>query len=136
MRSGLTIEDVQGLFERRLLGTMATYGRDGRVLLSPVWFEWWEGGFHIAIPTDDVKARHLRHDPRASVVVAEVEPPMRGIEVRGTVTLSPTRDEVSRRIAVRYMEPDEVEPFLEAIGEGTLVRLEPGRLRVWDYADE
>ena len=36
------------------------------------------------IGEQDVKARHLRRDPRASIVVAESAPPLRGIEVRGS----------------------------------------------------
>ncbi len=131
----MTIAELGDLLELPLLGTLATYDRQGAVLLSPVWFEWWKGGFHVAIPTDDVKARQLRRDPRSSLVVAEAEPPMRGVEVRGTARLSPTRDDVNRRIATRYLPPEAVDPFLVTVREGTLVRLEPGRLRAWDFAD-
>ena len=136
MRTHLTFEDVTGLLDRRLLGTLATYDRNGLVLLSPVWFEWWDGGFHVAIPTNDVKARHLRRNPRASMVVAELESPMRGIEIRGEARLSPTREDVNRRLAARYVDADQIDDFLAAIGEGTLVRLEPGELRAWDFADD
>lgn len=136
VRTGLTLEELGNLFDRRLLATLATYDADGLVLLSPVWYEWWEGGFHTAIPTNDVKARHLRRNPRASMVVAELESPMRGIEVRGEVRLSPTREDVNRRLAARYMDADQVDDFLAGIGQGTLVRLEPGELRAWDFADD
>ena len=136
MRTGLAVEDLGDLLDRPLLATLATYRRDGLVLLSPVWFEWREGGFNIAIGRDDVKARHLRRDPRASVVVAEAEPPLRGLEIRGSARLLPQSPEVDRRIAERYIGAARVDDFLAGLPPGTLIRLEPGELRTWDFADE
>ncbi len=136
MRTGLTPEDLGDMLDRPLLATLATYRRDGLALLSPVWFEWRDGGFNIAIGRDDVKARHLRRDPRASVVVAEVEPPMRGLEIRGSARLLPQSPEVDRRIVGRYVAAAEVDDYLAGLPPGTLVRLEPGELRAWDFTDE
>ena len=136
MRTGLAVEDLGDLLDRPLLATLATYGRDGLVLLSPVWFEWREGGFNVAIGRDDVKARHLRRDPRASVVVAEAEPPMRGLELRGSARLMPQSPEVDRRIVERYVAAAEVDEYLAGLPPGTLVRLEPGEIRAWDFTDE
>ncbi|MCY4368716.1 MAG: TIGR03618 family F420-dependent PPOX class oxidoreductase [bacterium] len=136
MRTGLAVEDLGDLFERPLLATLATYRRDGLVLLSPVWFEWREGGFNIAIGRNDVKARHLRRDPRASVVVAEAEPPLRGLEVRGSARLMPQNPDVDRRIVERYIGAARADEYLATLPPGTLVRLEPGELRAWDFAGE
>lgn len=136
MRTGLAVEDLGDLLARPLLATLATYGRDGLVLLSPVWFEWREGGFNIAIGRNDVKARHLRRDPRASVVVAEAEPPLRGLEIRGSVRLLPQSPDVDRRIVERYIGAAKADEYLATLPPGTLVRLEPGELRAWDFADE
>jgi hypothetical protein len=70
-------------------------------------------------------------------VVCEHEPPYRGVELRGRATV--TNDGVgdtARRIAVRYLGSERGEAFA-AGGEGdVLIRLEPGDLRVWDFADE
>ncbi len=136
MRTDLSIEDLGDFLLRPLLATLATYRRDGLILLSPVWFEWREGGFNIAIGRNDVKARHLRRDPRASVVVAEAEPPMRGLEIRGSARLMPQSPEVDRRIVERYVAAAEVDEYLAGLPPGTLVRLEPGELRAWDFPDE
>lgn len=136
MRTGLAVEDLGDFLQRPLLATLATYGRDGLVLLSPVRFEWREDGFNIAIGHDDVKARHLRRDPRASVVVAEAEPPMRGLEIRGSARLMPQSPDVDSRIVERYVGAADVDEYLAGLPPGTLVRLEPGELRAWDFADE
>jgi len=136
MRTGLAVEDLGDLLDRPLLATLATYGRDGLVLLSPVWFEWRGGGFNIAIGLNDVKARHLRRDPRASVVVAEAEPPLRGLEVRGSARLMPQNPDVDRRIVERYIGAARADEYLATLPPGTLVRLEPGELRAWDFAGE
>lgn len=136
MRTNLTIDDLGDFLERPLLATLATYGGDGLVRLSPVWFEWWEGGFNVAIGVNDVKSRHLRRDARASVVVAEVEPPLRGLEVRGSARLMPQNPDVDRRIVERYVAADRVDEYLAALPPGVLVRLEPGELRAWDFSGE
>jgi hypothetical protein len=48
----------------------------------PVWHRRRNGGFDVVTGEDDVKARHLRRDPRASIVLFESDPPYRRIEVR------------------------------------------------------
>src|SRR5215831_15732744 len=74
MRRELTIADLGDLVELPLLAVLATYRRDHTVLLSPVWHEWRDGGFDVVTGGQDVKAVHLRGDPRASIVVCEHTP--------------------------------------------------------------
>ena len=107
MRKGLGPDDLDGLLERPLLAVLATYGADGTVLLSPVWHRWRGGGFDVVTGRDDVKVRHLRRDPRASIVVCEHEPPYRGIEVRSSAVLGHADEGVVRDIAVRYLGEDD-----------------------------
>src|SRR5215472_10454123 len=87
MRRHLTMSDLGDLTELDLLAVLATYRRDGTVLLSPVWHEWRDGGFDVVTGSRDVKAAHLRRDPRASIVVCEHSPPYRGLELRGSAQL-------------------------------------------------
>ena len=93
--------DLAGL---RVLAILATYRPDGTVLLSPVWHEWRDGGFHVVTISRDVKAAHLRRDPRASIVVCEHSPPYRGVEVgcRAQLRTAGVQDAV-KRIASRYL---------------------------------
>jgi PPOX class probable F420-dependent enzyme len=137
VRTNLRVEDLPGFLDEPLVAVLATLRRDGSVQLSPVWHEWRDGGFNAWIPNDDVKARHLRRDPRATIVVAESKAPLRGVEVR-TVARLLDQDvvETANRIATRYIGDAGPEYVASLVGKDLIVRLEPGDLRVWDFADE
>ena len=83
MRTNLTVGDLGDLLDRPLVAVLATLRTDGTVLLSPVYHEWRDGGFNVWVEQQNVKARHLRRDPRATILVAESDPPLRAVEVRG-----------------------------------------------------
>ena len=134
MRRGLAIADLGDLFDLPIVATLATYRRDGTVLLSPVWHEYRNSGFSVCTSATDVKARHLRRDPRAVLLVAEPVPPYRGLELSTRVTF--TEEDVKqtlRRIAVRYLGEDAGQSY--ALSDDVIVRLEPGQVRAWDFAD-
>lgn len=137
MRKGLTVGDLGDLAELPLLAVLATYRKDGTVLLSPVWHEWRDGGFSVVTGSRDVKATHLRRDPRASIVVCEHSPPYRGVELRCSAQLVTAGvEDAVRRIASRYLGHDAGTAYAESAADDLLVRLEPGDLRAWDFADQ
>jgi PPOX class probable F420-dependent enzyme len=137
MRKGLAPDDLGDLLELPILAVLATYRRDGTVMLSPVWHEWRDGGFDVMTGSRDGKAGHLRRDPRASIVVCEDVPPYRGIEIRATTRLSTLADRsVVSRIAARYLGQEAGDRYAEIAGDDLLIRLEPGDLRAWDFADD
>jgi PPOX class probable F420-dependent enzyme len=135
MRTNLEPEDLGDLLERPLLAVLATRNVRGDVLLSPVWHEWRDGGFTVFTGHDDVKVRHIRRDPRVSVVVSEQTPPYRGIEVAAEARIETNGDtSTMRRIAARYVGETAAEAW--ASPTDALVRIEPGRLRAWDFTDD
>ena len=137
MRKRLAIDDLGDLLELPLLAVLATYRRNGDVLLSPVWHEWRDGGFQVVTRAADVKATHLRRDPRASIVVCEHTPPYRGVEVRGTARLVTAGvKEATLRIASHYLGAEAGAAYAEEGADDLLVRLEPGNVRAWDFADD
>jgi PPOX class probable F420-dependent enzyme len=137
VRRSLAVEDLGDLLELPLVAVLATYRRNGDVLLSPVWHEWREGGFSVVTSGGDVKVAHLRRDPRASLVVCEQVPPYRGVEVRCRARLvAEGAHETARRLAVRYLGEARGAAYADAATDDTLVRLEPGELRAWDFSDE
>jgi PPOX class probable F420-dependent enzyme len=138
MRTNLSVEDLGGFLDEPRVAVLATLRRDGTVLLSPVWHEWRDGGFNLWIAAQDVKVRHLRRDPRATIVVAESEPPLRGLEVRNTAELIDEGvSETAVRIAARYIGEEEGAAYVGSQrGEHLIVRLTPGDIRIWDFSDE
>jgi PPOX class probable F420-dependent enzyme len=138
MRTNLSVGDLGGFLDVPLVAVLATLRADGSVLLSPIWHEWRDGGFNVWVEANNVKARHLRRDPRATIVVAESEAPLRGVEVRGTARfIKQDVTGTAHRIATRYVGEEEAAADVEALrGADIIVRIEPGEIRVWDFADE
>jgi len=138
MRRNLTLEDLGTFLDEPQVAVLATLRRDGTVLLSPVWHEWRDGGFNLWVGVQDVKVRHLRRDPRATIVVAESEPPLRGVEVRNAAQLIDEGVfETAVRIAARYIGEERGAAYVESLsGEDVIVRLAPGAIRIWDFSDE
>jgi PPOX class probable F420-dependent enzyme len=132
-------EDLGDLLELPLVAVLATYRKDGGVLLSPVWHRWRDGGFDVVVYATDIKLKHLRRDPRASVVLYEHQPPYRGLEVRGEARLlhEGVAEAVSS-MAVRYLGPRGGQAYAETVSESdaVLVRLEPTDVRGWDFGDD
>ena len=141
MRKGLSIEELGDLLELPFNATLATYRRDGSVLLSPVWHEWHDGGFSIITGASDVKLRHVQRDPRAVAVVSDNDFPFRGVEVTGTPTVVRDRAvslETLERIARRYLGDAMGRAYASRsdAGDTVVIRLVPGVLRTWDFADD
>ena len=139
MRTGPRPEDLGDLLEQPIIAVLATRRSDDSALLSPVWFERRDGGFNVWVASaDEGKVRHIRRDPRVSIVVPNSTWPYKGIEVRGEATVSADGFyDVLARTAVRYYGP-EAGPEMAAgyTTPGVVIRIEPGNLRAWDYAEE
>ena len=130
-------DELGDLLEQPLVAVLATYRKDGSVLLSPVWHQWRDGGFDVVVGPNDIKLTHLRRDARASVLVYEHDPPYRGLEARGEAHLDPEGGaEAIASMAVRYLGPEDGPAYAETVTNAVLVRLEPSELRGWDFADE
>jgi PPOX class probable F420-dependent enzyme len=142
VRRDLSIDELGNLVTEPHVAVLATHRKDGTVLLSPVYQEWRDGGFNVAVASNDVKARHLRRDPRASLVLFEDGAPYRGVEVHTTARLvAEGASETLRRLSVRFDGEEVGEADAAAAETGAdpiIIRLEPGpgELRAWDYADE
>jgi PPOX class probable F420-dependent enzyme len=138
VRTNLTVEDLGDLLDKPLVAVLATLRMDGSVLLSPVYHEWRDSGFNIWVEQQNVKARHLRRDPRVTILVAESDPPLRAVEVRGRARfIEEGVSETALRIVARYEDPEDGAADVEALRDAdAIVRIEPGEIRVWDYADE
>lgn len=141
MRKDLQPEDLGDLLTQPRVAILATRCADSSTLLAPVWHEWSDAGFTIVIDGNDAKIRNLRRDRSLSVIVAEDEPPYRGIEVRSDARfLETSAGGVLRSLAGRYLRDREVDAYLQRMRDWTevavVLRAEPAVLRAWDFADE
>jgi PPOX class probable F420-dependent enzyme len=118
-----------------LPAVLATYRKDGSVLMTPVWFRRDGGAYEVVVAESDAKLRNLRRDPRCVLLVFEAAPPFRGIEVRGDAELVDGDVTAARTdIAGRYLGAEAGARFAaERTTPGVLVRLtaEP---RTWDLS--
>ena len=138
MRTGLTPDDLPDLLAAPLIGVLATRRPDDTVLLSPVWWEWRDGGFSIWVDTlTDRKIRHLRRDPRMTFVVASDTWPYQGLEIRGEATIT-TEDfyGVLRRTSERFRGREVADRMVAEYAPGLVIRIEPGIIRGWAYEDD
>ena len=121
-----------------IASVLATYRRDGGVLLSPVWHQWRDGGFDVTCFPGDTKVRHLTNDPRASLLLYDHAPPLRGLELRTEAVLSGVEGtEIIRDMAFRYLGEEAGNAYADGVGnEFVLARLEPGNVRTWDFEGE
>ena len=138
MRTDLGPEDLGDLLEQPLIAVLATRRKDDTVMLSPVWYEWRDGGINIWVPTPEGgKIAHIQRDPRVSVVVYNAEWPYKGLELRGTATVSAEGFyDVLSRTALRYDGPEAAERMVSTYAPGVVIRVEPGTIRAWAYDDE
>jgi PPOX class probable F420-dependent enzyme len=139
MRTNLSIDDLGDLLEQPIVAVLATYRADGSAMLSPVWFEWRDGGFNVWVGgANEGKARHVAADSRVRIVVHEQRLPYRGVAAWGSAVLRPDGfHDVVRRTAARYYGEDAADAFAAAFKEpGLVIRLVPERIRAWDFRDE
>jgi thiosulfate/3-mercaptopyruvate sulfurtransferase len=81
--------------------------------------------------------RHLRRDPRASILVYDNEPPYGGVEIRTTAQLSEIdRADVVLEMSIRYLGHEAGAAYAAESAGSVLIRLEPGNVRTWDFTDE
>jgi PPOX class probable F420-dependent enzyme len=137
VRRDLTPADLGDLLDRPFLATLATRRIDDTILLSPVWHEWRDGAFLVTVEADDGKLRHVQRDPRVTIVVAESEPPYRGLEIRGIAEVQrlPYGTTI-RRIGRRYIGSAADRMWADDDDSGVVLRIAPGDLRAWDFADD
>ena len=90
MRKGLSPDAMGDLLELPLNAVLSFAKSDGTVFSRPVWHRWEAGRFVVQFPAGDRKISMLERDDRLTLLLAELEFPYRGIEVRGRARM--TRD--------------------------------------------
>jgi hypothetical protein len=147
MRKKLQVADLGDLLDLPLVAMVATSLSNGEISLTPYWHEWRDGGFNLFTLANGIKHRQMQSNPLISITIAENGGVSRGIEVRGIARFSYDGvNDICQRIARRYIKPervtlfsrgDEVFDFSQELEKFRMVhvRVEPGKLRIWDSVD-
>ena len=130
---------VQELLAERLVGVLATLEPDGSVHAVPLWYALDGDAIVLATGSASRKARNLRSDPRATLVLHDSRPGFEvcGASVRGRVELvegaaaGPLVDLVHRRYVTQ--EGERLPAPAEFLASDDLaVRLMPEAAFTWD----
>lgn len=120
---------VAELIARNAFAVLTTLFSDGRPHSHMMWIDSDAEDFLINTETDRVKCKHLRADPRCSLVIFDPANPYQFVDVRGTavefVTGPAARTHIDD-LAQRYRGTPYGRPVA---GERVIIRLSPDRLR-------
>lgn len=113
---------------------LATIDPSGFPRITPIWFLWAEGAFHMTSVEGQPHLRNITRDPRASVCVDTEEPESRvnrRVRGRGEAELFPDEDgSWTRRITLKYVGGPEGEAAAarRAAMPRVVIRLRPLQL--------
>jgi general stress protein 26 len=135
MRRDIPLDELADWLALPYVAVLATYRKDGSVLLSPVWHRFRDGGFDVVFFPGSLKVRHIENDPRVSFLLYDHAPPLRGLELRTEAVLTDIEGtEVIRDMAHRYLGEEDGDRYADSVGnEFVLCRIEPGNVRTWDF---
>ena len=100
------------LTDKIAFAELATLMPDGSPQVTPVWFEFKDGGIRINTAQGRRKVRNLETNPKLAMVMVDPSNPYRYLQIRGHVTRS-TQDGANAHIdslAKRYLGQDKY-PF-------------------------
>lgn len=111
----IAFTDSQRAFlDRPLNAIVATLDARGQPSQSVVWYAREGNELWISVGPTSVKARHLRHDPRVSVLVLS-EDGASYLRIEGTAALAGIVDDDARaRLITRYVGPERAAAWLAA----------------------
>ncbi|MDQ4068907.1 MAG: PPOX class F420-dependent oxidoreductase [Actinomycetota bacterium] len=82
---------------------LGTFDRQGRPHLSPVWFLYDDGVFKLSLHVDRQKVKNLRRNRAASVLILDLQNPLRYLEVRSDAHLEPDEEYTfADKLAAKY----------------------------------
>ena len=92
----LTDQVVEFLTTGTRTGKIAWVSKDGRALVTPIWFIVEDGALVFNTGVDTSKGRALQRDSRATIVVDDEKPPFSFVQVQGTVSFDDDPDDLLR----------------------------------------
>ncbi len=143
MPKPLTSAEAERFLRSRRVAVLTTINADGTPLPTPIWYLYSDGLIYMRTGEDSAKARNIRRDPRVSLCVQDERAPYRGVTVKGTATIEPTRAGLDEQMARHYLGAiagffylrlgtrEEIEESADAV-----LVIKPMRSYGWDYTPQ
>jgi PPOX class probable F420-dependent enzyme len=141
-RNALTVEEREEFLSRKLVARLATQREDGWSHLTPIWYVWEDGRFHLSLGNSRTHLANLKRDPHATMCVdidPRVEDPTKtpravvGFGLAELVEEEKAVREITEKMEMRYLGaiPPQFEEALWFEGR-TAVVITPVRWLAWD----
>ena len=131
----MTPDEIDAFLREPRIAHLATLPPDGSPHVTPVWHHFDGERVIVVCEQSAVKLRNLRHDPRASICIANDEEPYMYVLVQGTAAISEDRiPELVHSMAVRYMGQEEGERYTERVLEElrfSVITITPTKVLGW-----
>jgi PPOX class probable F420-dependent enzyme len=124
-----TLDDKARKFlEQPYVGTVTTLRKDGSPHSTIVWVDTDTDEVSFNTATGRAKEKHLRNDPRVSVLVVDPENTYKWVAVSGTAEITTEgADEQIDKLAKKYLGKDEY-PFRRPDEQRVTARITPRRV--------
>jgi PPOX class probable F420-dependent enzyme len=127
--------ELWGFLSQPLIADIVTLKKDGSPQITPVWYDSDGTYLYFSTTTDRAKARNIKRDNRIAVSIRN-EDAHKVVLFDATADILDDKDHAAvRRIAARYMSPDQVDGFVSTLeANRVIVRVRPMRSISWDFA--
>lgn len=96
-------ESVEVFLQEPNFLVLGTLKKDGSIQMTPVWFVYGDGVFHVSTTTARAKYKNIRRDNRVTFVIYDLKNPYRYVQVQGEASITPDPEhELIDSLSERY----------------------------------
>ena len=136
----LTEKEIDDLINSAKIVRICTHNKDGTIHVVPVWFNYDNGEIIIGTPKASRRARNLKRNNNVTILIDEVESPMRGVIIYGKAQMDDKDiDQDAPSIFSRYMSHEKAKGLwkgLSELTEWTKVIVKPSHNASFDYGKD
>jgi PPOX class probable F420-dependent enzyme len=117
---------LKAFLDEPLPTILGTTRRDGSVQMTPVWYEYRDGQIWLNGGPQRAWFKHLRRDPRVTLLVLDPKNMFRHVEIQGRLVDSTTEgaDDHIEHLAQRYLGGPYRNPKIDRL----IIRIDPERV--------